>query len=102
VQSTIPEPDDEDEELQEVLEVSRCEAEFQRRLGQHYEHGGGSEGEEGEVESKGLCRRATSQRERLRDSDAARAKAPVQTRIDTGLWTSKGKSAKEAIGWAWS
>jgi hypothetical protein len=102
VQSTIPEPDDEDEELQEVLEVSRCEAEFQRRLGQHYEHGGGSEGEEGEVESKGLCRRATSQRERLRDSDAARAKAPVQTRIDTGMWTSKGKSAKEAIGWAWS
>jgi hypothetical protein len=28
VQSTIPEPDDEDEELQEVLEVSRREAEF--------------------------------------------------------------------------
>jgi hypothetical protein len=30
VQSTIPEPDDEDEELQEVLKVSRREAEFQR------------------------------------------------------------------------
>jgi hypothetical protein len=28
VQSTIPEPDDEDEELREVLEVSRREAEF--------------------------------------------------------------------------
>jgi hypothetical protein len=28
VQSTIPIPDDEDEELQEVLEVSRREAEF--------------------------------------------------------------------------
>jgi hypothetical protein len=50
VQSIIPEPDDEDEELHEVLEVSRREAEFQRRAGQHYEHGGGSRGEEGEVE----------------------------------------------------
>jgi hypothetical protein len=52
VQNIIPEPDDEDEELQEVLEVLRCEAEFQRRAGQHYEHGGGSGGEEGEVESR--------------------------------------------------
>jgi hypothetical protein len=51
---------------------------------------------------KGLFRRATSQRERPRDFDAARVKAPVQTRIDTGPWTSKGKSAKEAIGRAWS
>jgi hypothetical protein len=42
VQSIIPEPDDEDEELQEVLEVSRREAEFQRRMGDHYEHCGGS------------------------------------------------------------
>jgi hypothetical protein len=98
VQSTIPEPDDKDEELQEVLEVSRREAEFQRRAGQHYEHGGGSGG--GGV--KGLFRRATSQRERHRDFDAARAKALVQTRIDTGPWTSKGKSAKEAIERAWS
>jgi hypothetical protein len=51
---------------------------------------------------KGLFRRATSQRERPRDFDAAIAKAPVQTRIHTGPWTSKGKSAKEAIGQAWS
>jgi hypothetical protein len=35
VQSTIPEPDDEDEELQEVLELLRREAEFQRRAEQH-------------------------------------------------------------------
>jgi hypothetical protein len=42
VQSTILEPDDKDEELQEVLEVSRRETEFQRRAGQHYKHGGGS------------------------------------------------------------
>jgi hypothetical protein len=39
VQSTISEPDDEDEELQEVLELLMREAEFQRRAGQHYEHG---------------------------------------------------------------
>jgi hypothetical protein len=50
----------------------------------------------------GLFRRATSQRERPRDFDGARAKAPVQTRIDTGPWTSKEKSTKEAIGRAWS
>jgi hypothetical protein len=41
VQSTIPEFNDEDEELQEVLKLLRREAEFQRRTGQHYEHGGG-------------------------------------------------------------
>jgi hypothetical protein len=51
---------------------------------------------------KRLFRRATSQRERPRDFDAARDKAPVQTRIDTGPWTSKGKSVKEVIGRAWS
>jgi hypothetical protein len=38
VQSIIPEPDDEDEELHEVLEVLRREAEFQRRAGEHYKH----------------------------------------------------------------
>ena len=50
-------------------------------------------------------RRATSKRERpspQKDFCAARAKAPVQTRIDTGPWSSKGRSAKEAIGRAWS
>jgi hypothetical protein len=56
VQNTIPIPDDEDEELQEVLEISRREAEFQRRTGEHYEHGGESGG--GGV--KGFFRRATS------------------------------------------
>jgi hypothetical protein len=85
-----------------VLAVSRCEAKFQRRAGQHYEHGGGSGGGGGGGGVKGLFRRATSQRERFRDFDAARAKAPVQTQIDTGPWTSKGKSAKEVRGQAWS
>jgi hypothetical protein len=102
VQSTISEPGDKDEELQEVLEVLRREAEFQRRVGQHYEHGGGSGGGGGGGGVKGLFRRATSQRKRSRDFDAARAMAPVQTRIDIGPWTSKGKSVKKAIGRAWS
>jgi hypothetical protein len=53
VQSTIPETDDEDEKLQEVLEVSRRETKFQRRAGEHYEHGGGSGGGGGR-RSKGI------------------------------------------------
>jgi hypothetical protein len=84
VQSTILKPDDEGEELQEVLEVLRCEAEFQRRTGQHYEHVGESGGGGGRGEVNGLFRRDTYQRERHRDFDVIRAKPPVQTRIDTG------------------
>jgi hypothetical protein len=95
VQNTIPEPDDEDKKLQEVLELSRSEAEFQRRVGQHYKHGGGSGGRGGG--GGRLFRRATSQREKHRNFDATRAKAPVQTRIDISPWTRKKKSAKEAI-----
>jgi hypothetical protein len=100
VQSMIPIPDDEDEELQEAVQVLRREAEFQRKAGERYEHGGGSGAGGGGV--RGFFRRATSQRERSRDFDATRAAAPVQTQIDTGSWISKGKSAKEAIGRAWS
>jgi hypothetical protein len=51
---------------------------------------------------RGILRRATSHRERLSDFDVTRAKTLVQTRIDTDPWASKGKSAKEAIGQAWS
>jgi hypothetical protein len=51
---------------------------------------------------RGFFRRATLQRERYRDFDVARATAPIQTRIDTGPWTSKGKSAKKVIERAWS
>jgi hypothetical protein len=57
-------------------------------------------GRGGEV--RGFFRRATSQRKMSRDFDTARATAHVQTWIDTGPWTSKGKSAKKAIGQAWS
>jgi hypothetical protein len=51
---------------------------------------------------QGFFRRATSQRERSRDFDTTRGTAPVQTRIDTDPWTSKGKSANEVIGQAGS
>jgi hypothetical protein len=102
VQSTILDPDDEDEELQEVLEVSRRKTEFQRRVGQHYEYDGGSGGGGGRGGVNRLFRSATSQRKRHKDFDDARAKSPVQTWIDIDPWTSKGKRAKEAIGWAWS
>jgi hypothetical protein len=102
VQSTVSEPDNEDEELQEVLELSRREAEFHRRAGQHYEHGGESGGGGGGGGVNGLFGRAMSQRKRARDFDAVRGNALVQTQIDTGPWTSMGKSAKEAIGRAWS
>jgi hypothetical protein len=57
-------------------------------------------GRGGEV--RGFFRRAISHRKMSRDFDTARATAPVQTWIDTGPWTSKGKSAKKAIGQAWS
>jgi hypothetical protein len=40
----MPLSDDEDGELQDVVEVSMREAEFQRRAGECYEHGGGSGG----------------------------------------------------------
>jgi hypothetical protein len=104
VQSTMPLSDDEDEKLQEAVEVSRREAEFQRRAGERYEHDGGSGegGGGGGGRVWGFFRRATSQRERSRDFDTVRAIASIQTRIDIGLWTNKEKSAKEAIGWAWS
>jgi hypothetical protein len=71
-------------------------------VGQHYEHGGGSGGGGGGGGVKELFRRASSQRERPKDFDAARAKAQVQTQIDTSPCTTKEKNAKEAIGQAWS
>jgi hypothetical protein len=77
VQSTIPEPDDEDEELQEVLELSRHEVEFKRRVGQHYKYGGGSGRGGGGGGVKGLLRRVTSQREMPRNFNVVRAKTLV-------------------------
>jgi hypothetical protein len=50
VQSTMPLFDDEDKKLQEAVKILRREAEFQKRAGEHYEHGGGSGGGGGEGE----------------------------------------------------
>jgi hypothetical protein len=63
VQSMLPLSDDEDEELQEAVEVSRHEAEFQRRAGERYEHGGGSGAGGGGGGVRIFFRRAMSQRE---------------------------------------
>jgi len=110
VQSATPyidlvDNENEDEVLQRVMEQSRQEEEFRRQAGGRYEHGGGSGSGSGSGIS-GLLRKVTSQREGrskgIGDFDLNRSKAPVQTRIDTGPWTNKGKSAKEAIGRAWS
>jgi hypothetical protein len=54
----MPLSNDEDEELQEAVEVLRREAEFQRKAGERYEHGGGSEAGGGGV--RGFFRRAMS------------------------------------------
>jgi hypothetical protein len=41
--------------------------------------------------------------DRLKRSTSRKGKSdPVQTRIDTGPWTSKSKQAKSAIGKAWA
>jgi hypothetical protein len=57
--------------------------------------------EVGEVESRDCLGEAHPRGKMARDFDAVKAKAPVQTQIDTGPWTSNGKSAKEVIGRAW-
>jgi hypothetical protein len=59
-------------------------------------------GEERRGGVRRFFRRVTSQRKMYRDFDVVRAKAPIQTQINTDLWTSKGKSVTKAIGQAWS
>jgi hypothetical protein len=72
--------DSEDEELQRALHASREEVQFER--GQ-YEHDGGSSQQQGGL--LGRLRRSSSQRVKS---------TPVQTRIDTGPWSTKGKQQK--------
>lgn len=64
------------------------EHEFSQRAGARYDRGGGS----------------SSQRvpERVRDYNLAQASGLRQQRIDTGPWTSKGRSSKEILGRAWA
>ncbi|KAK3120534.1 hypothetical protein QOZ80_9AG0689520 [Eleusine coracana subsp. coracana] len=86
-----------DEVLQRVLDMSREEEAYARRVrdqGGKYEHGGGSSQSQGGGDGLlGLLRRSTSVRG---------TKEKVQTRIDTGPWTTKCKAGKNAIGRVWS
>src|SRR6266542_1001175 len=88
------------DEMAEAIAISKAEAEFRRRTGDRYEHGGGSGGG-GRGGIKGFLRRASSVREAPSPTDVTYKKS-VQPRIDTGSWTAKGKSARAAIGSAWS
>src|SRR6266540_3470346 len=90
-----------DDELAETIALSKAEAEFRRRTGDRYEHGGGSGSGGGSGGIKRLLRRASSVREAPSPTDVTYKKS-MQPRIDTGSWTAKGKSARAAIGSAWS
>ncbi len=104
---------DEEEQMEAAMEASRQEASFRRGVEQRggtYEHGGGSGSAQSEARKgrsnpiASLLRRATSHRESpsVRDYNLASAKSPVQTRIDTGFFTKKGRQAREAIGESWA
>jgi hypothetical protein len=84
---------DNDEELQCAIHLSREEAQYAQRVrqqGGQYEHGGGSS----QQQPNG---------DRLKRSSSRRGRSqPIQTRIDTGPWTTKGKQAKSAIGKSWA
>jgi len=84
------------DEMAEAIAMSKAEAEFRRRTGDRYEHGGGS----GSGGTKSFLRRASSVREAPSPTDVTYKKS-MQPRIDTRSWTAKGKSAKAAIGSAW-
>jgi NADH:ubiquinone oxidoreductase subunit len=101
--------------MQQVLEQSRVEYEYEQRVHQRggdYERGGGSGGggggsRRGNPISRMFSRREGSQRDTpvvVEDYQAARggSRGMHQPRIDTGSWTQKGKNAKHAIGKAWS
>jgi hypothetical protein len=84
-----------DEELQCTIHVSREEAQYAWRVreqGGQYEHGGGSSQQ---PQSGGFF-------DRLRRTTSRKGKSQhVQTRIDTGSWTSKSKQTKSTIGKAY-
>jgi hypothetical protein len=85
-----------DDELQRAIHLSREETQYAQRV-QHqdeqYEHGGGSPQQH---PSGGLFDRLMRSTSRKGRSD------PVQTRIDTGPWTSKSKQVKSTIGKTWT
>lgn len=94
--------EEDDEEMQAALRLTREEEEFrqrQRSYGGQFESGGAgagsSQGASGSSqrgvgsELFGMIRRSTSQR---------LGNERIQTKIDTGPWTAKSKLAKSAIG----
>ena len=103
------EEEEQDDELQQALRHSREEYEFRQRAGPRYERGGGSgsgQARDPDGGSRPIGRMFSRSRshipERARDYDLATASGPRQQRIDTGPWTSKGRTARELLGRAWS
>jgi len=103
------EEEEQDDELQQALRHSREEYEFRQRAGPRYERGGGSGSGQARDPGGGsrqigrLFSRSRSHiPERARDYNLATASGPRQQRIDTGPWTSKGRTARELLGRAWS
>ena len=92
------EDEEDDPDMQEALHQSRQEFQFQQKAGPRYERGGGS----GSGGGPRLTRSQTQIPQRLRDFHLATVSGPRQSRIDTGPWTNKGRSAKERVGKAWA
>jgi len=98
-----------DSDLQAAMEQSRMEYEFRERAGSRYERGAGSGSGGGGGSSVGqgplprmFSRSRSHVPERVRDYNLATSSGPRQQRIDTGPWTSKGRSSKEILGRAWA
>ncbi|ONM60411.1 hypothetical protein ZEAMMB73_Zm00001d022404 [Zea mays] len=96
--------DEYEDELKAALHQSRVEHEFSERAGARYDRGGGSSSQR--VSRGALDRMMGRSREqvpeRVRDYNLAQASGLRQQRIDTGPWTSKGRSSKEILGRAWA
>jgi hypothetical protein len=92
--------DEYEDELKAALYQSRVEHEFSQRDGARYDRGGGSSSQR--VSRGPLDRMMGRSREQViehvRDYNLAKASGPMQQRIDTGPWTSKGRSLKEIHG----
>ena len=94
------EDDEYEDELKAALHQSRVEHEFSQRAGARYDRGGGSSSQR--ISRGPLDRMMGRSREqvpeRVRDYNLAQASRPRQQRIDTGPWTSKGRSSKKILG----
>jgi hypothetical protein len=87
---------DNDEELQHEICLSSEEAQYAwwvRQQSGQYEHGGGSSQQQPSGDLFDRLKRSTNRKGKSE---------PIQTRIDTGPWTSKSKQAKSTFGKAWA